>query len=102
MIESNEVEQVQEEQPQPYFFRMVSDQEGVSELTFQKNQDMVITTLLFLLDFVNTSLDKPYPATSDLILKLAESAKMLEDMQAGSIMGTLAQEADDGSSGTKH
>lgn len=102
MIESNEVEQVQEEQPQPYFFRMVADQEGVSELTFQKNQDMVITTLLFLLDFVNTSFDKPYPATSDLILKLAESAKMLEDMQAGSIMGTLAQEADDGSSGTKH
>lgn len=65
-----------------FFFRLVADDTGITELAFRKNAESVFGTILNALHFINGSFEQPFETLSDFIKVLGESADALDALQA--------------------
>ena len=66
----------------PFFFKLVADENGVTDLKFRKDAAKLFATLLFSLDYVNQSFEEPFPTVGDFVRHLAEVADKVEEAQA--------------------
>jgi hypothetical protein len=61
-----------------FFFTLMADDRGITELKFRKNAAPLFSTLLVALEHINRSFDKPYPTVGDFLRNLADLADTLE------------------------
>jgi len=61
-----------------FTFKVEADHQGIAAISFKKEPEYVIATLLNILDCVNQSFDQPFPTVGDFCRELGNMTDTVE------------------------
>ena len=67
-----------EQEDTKFFFSLLADDAGVTELKFRKQSSPLFATLFFALDYINQSFDQPFPTLGTFLRDMADKADQME------------------------
>lgn len=65
----------------PFEFNLAADDKGVTELKFTKDAQKIFATMLFAIEYINSTFDQPFQSTGDFIRMLAETSDKMDIIQ---------------------